>query len=579
MQAEADVQASGNAAAKTILVAEDSSTIQDLLKLILSQRGLEVDIVEDGRQALEALRTKRYDIALLDFNMPEMTGLEVVATYVSGQRRGPRPHFVAITGDPQGLLESPDNCEHFDRVLPKPLEIASVVATVDELGAAQQVATHAARKPAGPAVRRRRSAIEDLGFEVLRWPDDADLRRLAIGAGEGGFRAVLVYDTGGLNDLMPLWHGRGLHLLPVIDLSGRLGPAADLDAAHHAGDAAAADMIRAFAERRLALHPDLLRADTPEDRLLARVYVSGKRLTPHLNGNHKGLVVYNTALDPESVRATARKLVERGLLAAEFFERLQVCGTCRSSRLIVREECPECTSAEIDEATYLHHFRCAYQGPESDFRDRDDLICPKCRQELRHFGRDYDRPGTMVICAACGHAAAEPEVGFVCVDCGGHTTGEAVATRDVHCYRLTEQGIGYLEGGAAFLGAAQSTLRFAELPLDLVVALNSEARKYNATGEPFTFLSVAYQHERDIVREHGASRFSAARKLFTEILQQALGSGSRIVSGPYYDYALVPGVDPARVGPRLEDAEARAATELRIDPGARVSVFGPEDIG
>ena len=62
------------------MVAEDSPTTHEILKLLLTQRGHHVDIATDGEQALEALRLNRYDVALLDFHLPKMNGLRVAST-------------------------------------------------------------------------------------------------------------------------------------------------------------------------------------------------------------------------------------------------------------------------------------------------------------------------------------------------------------------------------------------------------------------------------------------------------------------------------------------------------------------
>ena len=63
-----------------VLVAEDSSITSDLLKLLLSQHGHQVDIVTDGLQALTALREHNYDVALLDFRLPHMDGVQVASS-------------------------------------------------------------------------------------------------------------------------------------------------------------------------------------------------------------------------------------------------------------------------------------------------------------------------------------------------------------------------------------------------------------------------------------------------------------------------------------------------------------------
>jgi signal transduction histidine kinase/CheY-like chemotaxis protein len=59
-----------------ILVAEDSQTNQKVLELLLRQYDLAMDMVSDGREALDRFETHTYDIILMDVNMPGMDGLE-----------------------------------------------------------------------------------------------------------------------------------------------------------------------------------------------------------------------------------------------------------------------------------------------------------------------------------------------------------------------------------------------------------------------------------------------------------------------------------------------------------------------
>jgi hypothetical protein len=273
-----------------------------------------------------------------------------------------------------------------------------------------------------------------------------------------------------------------------------------------------------------------------------------------------------------------RPLTEKRFLKPIFFDRVHSCGNCRSSLFNVREECPKCRSSNIAEESYLHHFRCAYQGPESDFRSKDDLVCPKCRSELRHFGHDYDRPGIMVKCNSCGHATSEPMVGFVCVSCGAHSDGDAIETRDIFSYELTEQAIGYLEGGKAFLGFSENSLRFSELPLDLIIALNEEAKKYNESRIPFALLEFAYLNERAIQQEGGARQFINVRKLFLENLRPLIGENAKVVQGRGYDYALLRGESPEEGRRRADLLCQQAVKDLKQDPGVTAAVFGPEDL-
>jgi CheY-like chemotaxis protein len=58
-----------------ILMAEDNLINQRVLKSILSKVNLEVEIVNDGQEAVEAIEKQNYDMVLMDIQMPRMDGL------------------------------------------------------------------------------------------------------------------------------------------------------------------------------------------------------------------------------------------------------------------------------------------------------------------------------------------------------------------------------------------------------------------------------------------------------------------------------------------------------------------------
>jgi two-component system, OmpR family, KDP operon response regulator KdpE len=60
-----------------ILVVDDDPQIRRVLKVNLSGQGFEVDDAKSGDAALERLREARFDLVLLDINMPGMSGLEI----------------------------------------------------------------------------------------------------------------------------------------------------------------------------------------------------------------------------------------------------------------------------------------------------------------------------------------------------------------------------------------------------------------------------------------------------------------------------------------------------------------------
>ncbi len=64
-----------------VLLAEDNETNQKVVRGILEKAGHRVYLVENGEQALDALDTHRFDIALFDIQMPVMDGLEALKIY------------------------------------------------------------------------------------------------------------------------------------------------------------------------------------------------------------------------------------------------------------------------------------------------------------------------------------------------------------------------------------------------------------------------------------------------------------------------------------------------------------------
>jgi len=60
---------------KTILLAEDNLINQKVAISLLKRSGLPVDVVENGQQAYEAMKQKKYDLVLMDIQMPQMDGL------------------------------------------------------------------------------------------------------------------------------------------------------------------------------------------------------------------------------------------------------------------------------------------------------------------------------------------------------------------------------------------------------------------------------------------------------------------------------------------------------------------------
>jgi DNA-binding response OmpR family regulator len=61
-----------------VLVADDEASIRDLLAKTLALAEYEVDLVPDGRSAIERLRIMPYDLLITDLKMPGVDGLAVI---------------------------------------------------------------------------------------------------------------------------------------------------------------------------------------------------------------------------------------------------------------------------------------------------------------------------------------------------------------------------------------------------------------------------------------------------------------------------------------------------------------------
>ncbi len=65
---------------RVILVADDSSTVRKFVSFSLKMQEFEVVAAEDGMDALEKISQTKVDLAIVDLNMPNMDGFELIET-------------------------------------------------------------------------------------------------------------------------------------------------------------------------------------------------------------------------------------------------------------------------------------------------------------------------------------------------------------------------------------------------------------------------------------------------------------------------------------------------------------------
>jgi DNA-binding NtrC family response regulator len=81
--------------AANVLVVDDELVIRDGCSMVLSERGLSVEVCATGRQGLDAALEGRFDLILIDLKLPDMDGMEILRTV---KREKPGVYFIIITG-------------------------------------------------------------------------------------------------------------------------------------------------------------------------------------------------------------------------------------------------------------------------------------------------------------------------------------------------------------------------------------------------------------------------------------------------------------------------------------------------
>jgi two-component system sensor histidine kinase RpfC len=82
-----------------VLVADDNAVNQTVLAKILERANHELTLVSHGDEALDTLERERFDIAILDRNMPGMSGIEAVRALRTMEMGGPRLPVIVLSAD------------------------------------------------------------------------------------------------------------------------------------------------------------------------------------------------------------------------------------------------------------------------------------------------------------------------------------------------------------------------------------------------------------------------------------------------------------------------------------------------
>jgi len=167
----------------TLLLADDSVTIQRVIELTFADEDVQVVAVSDGDQAIARLESAPPDIVLADIGMPGKNGYEV-ARYVKQSPRLSHIPVVLLTGAFEPVDQARAAEVGCDGVLAKPFEPQLVIGRVKELLSSEVPAASTAASEPGPSAEATPPAPGELDdyFDRL----DVAFAKLSAGAGRQG---------------------------------------------------------------------------------------------------------------------------------------------------------------------------------------------------------------------------------------------------------------------------------------------------------------------------------------------------------------------------------------------------------
>ena len=114
-----------------ILLAEDDPTIRQVLGGMLKRSDYDPDFAEDGRQAVKMWETGRYDLVLMDIQMPRLNGLDATSLIRKQEReRGGHTPIIAMTAH-----AGKERClaAGMDSYVSKPIDFGETLQLIGEI--------------------------------------------------------------------------------------------------------------------------------------------------------------------------------------------------------------------------------------------------------------------------------------------------------------------------------------------------------------------------------------------------------------------------------------------------------------
>ena len=124
---------------RLILAADDHAVNRRILSLLLEPHGCVLHLVENGAEAVEAAQTQKFDVILMDMQMPVMDGLEASAQ-IRAQGLNRNTPLVALTANAMDVHRAAWEATGVHAFLTKPIDPALLAMTLGEACAASEAA-------------------------------------------------------------------------------------------------------------------------------------------------------------------------------------------------------------------------------------------------------------------------------------------------------------------------------------------------------------------------------------------------------------------------------------------------------
>ncbi len=107
-----------------MLIVDDDASILRVFYKIFQNKGFSVTVAKNGKEAIEKLHTNRFDVALVDFCLPDMEGIELIPLI---EKSSPKAVKIMLTGK----IQLKNQAKGADAFLSKPINPEKLLSVIN----------------------------------------------------------------------------------------------------------------------------------------------------------------------------------------------------------------------------------------------------------------------------------------------------------------------------------------------------------------------------------------------------------------------------------------------------------------